>query len=71
MSKTEFEESAVRELFPDRSGQRGGRGNQNFEQYFHNNEWRKCWFNLPKELAKVQCDVIYPADDFVIRKYTR
>lgn len=67
MSKTEFAEDKIRELF---SGQRAVYA-RNFEQYFHNNEWRKSWFNMPKEFSKVQCDVVYPASDTIIRKYTR
>mmetsp|Transcript_6797 Transcript_6797/g.8099 ORF Transcript_6797/g.8099 Transcript_6797/m.8099 type:complete len:100 (+) Transcript_6797:531-830(+) len=55
LSKTEFEEGSIREMFPDRQGQKrlGGRTGQLFEQYFHNSEWRKCWYSLPKELARV------------------
>ena len=68
--KTEFPDEKMQELFPVMQG--GGRRQTiSSEQYFHNNEWRKFWFDLPKELSRVQTDVIYPATDVLIAKYTR
>ena len=73
MKKTEFDEKQIREFFPAIKKEGGKRGTQNMstEQFFHNNEWRKYWFDLPREFSKVQCDVIYPASDKDINKYTR
>ena len=70
LSKTEFPEAEMREVFPTMiAGRR--KATMSFEQYFHNNEWRKFWIDMPKDFGKVQCDVVYPASDYLINKYTR
>ena len=70
LRKTEFPEASMHELFPTLK-EGGKRQTISSEQYFHNNEWRKFWFDMPKDLSKVQCDVVYPAADYIIKKYTR
>ena len=57
------------ELFPGSHSNKGH--GVRAEQSFHNNEWRKYWFSLPAELSRTQADLMYPADDRMIAKYTR
>ncbi len=68
LRKTEFTEDQMREIFdaPTRKKHK-----IQSKQYFHNSEFRKYWFNLPEELSKVQCDIMYPASEAMILKYTR
>ena len=76
LRKTDFKEEKMTSLFPVmKEGYRGNYrekgGAAPPEQYFHNNEYRKFWYDLPKEFSRVQSDVIYPAPERLIRKYTR
>jgi m7GpppX diphosphatase len=47
-------------------------GLRKLEQYFHNNEFRKFWLTLSEksELNKTQIDVIHPASEKLIKKYS-
>lgn len=68
LSKTEFKLEHVEEM--------GKRGNQkdNHEEYFHNDIYRKYWLKMGGSLSdvnKIQCNLIYPATDFLIAKYSR
>ena len=58
--KPEFTDESVKKQFIKQA-----------EQFFHNNEFRKFWIQAPKEIAQVQCELIYPASDKLIAKYTK
>jgi len=38
--------------------------------YFHNDIFRKFWVTLTEDIMKVQSDLIYPAPQFLIDKYS-
>ena len=41
------------------------------DQYHHNNEFRKFWTQMSNECSKVNTELIYPATEKFISKYTR
>ena len=73
LNRQEFPEARMSELFPATQPKNGAFKQLGvaFDQYFHNNEWRKCWVDLPADLNKVQSDIIYPVEERIIAKYTR
>jgi len=67
LSKTEFQLEHVEKL---------GKGKQNdtIEEYFHNDLYRKYWLKFggaQSDMNKVQCNLMYPASEFLINKYSR
>ena len=73
--RQEFKDEQMFDIFQKRvyKYNRKVKGRKAFfrEQYFHNNEFRKFYVDLPESLNTLQCDLIYPASDTLIAKYTK
>jgi len=67
-SKSEFKDQDTHDLFTlDKIARNGVRFT---EQYFHNSEFRKFYVNWPRNMSTVQANVIYPASEKLIAKYS-
>jgi len=63
ISKTEFTNEQVKSF---------GKIKQfEYEEYFHNNIFRKYWLKLGDATNQLQCNFIYPATEMLIAKYSR
>ncbi len=62
LSKTEFQEDQVKDLGKNKALEQ--------EEYFHNDIFRKYWLKIGGSSGQVQCNLIYPATEMLITKYT-
>lgn len=64
LAKTEFRPDDLKNL-----GNK--KGVIDFEEYFHNSNFRKYWLKMADPVNQIQCNMIYPATEMLIAKYTR
>ena len=70
LSKTEFQLAHVEQL----GNGKGNKAGDQFEEYFHNDIYRKYWLKFggaQGDVNKIQCNLMYPASEFLINKYSR
>lgn len=71
LTKTEFTANEVLGLGRNKSKKYDHNPVTKFEEYFHNNIFRKYWLQFSEKTSRVQCNFIYPATDMLIKKYSK